>query len=233
MLQAPRDLVHLLQSISCIMANYKHGLTGEEAIYEALKLQFRGAEKQKPSTLDLAISFMGALQAKAQTRRVAKRELLEETIMEYNNKMPSKSWKLIGDSKTAVRNLTKVPENLRNIMREHLNAYRHESSAITVAVLACGVFVPGTVRLQPDAKGEWLNIMTVSEASSVEWGNRLIKGFESRAPACASTKQKDRTLICGGTLCCCLQVIRITHDVASDPPPPRNWPSCPWSRSQL
>lgn len=180
------------------MVNYKHGLKGEEAIYEALKLQVRGAEKQKPSTLDLAVSFMGALQAKAQTRKAAKRELLEETFMEYNSRMPSKSWKLTGDIRAAVKNLTKVCEALHIIMRQHLDSYRHESSAVTVPVLASGVFVPGTVRLQADAKGaDWANIMTVTDTSSLEWGRRLIKGFESRAPPSASTKQKDRTLMWG------------------------------------
>lgn len=173
------------------MCNYTHGLRDEQIIYESLKLQFRGAEKQRPSTLDLSAALMIALQSKLRMRpKAAKRELLEEVIMEYNKQVPIKNWKLLGEQKAAIKNLVKAPEELRVIIRQHLNQYRHEVSAITVSVLADGIFVPGTSRLQQDAAGEWRSIMMVNEGAAIMWGQRLIKGFESRAPPSSSSKQK-------------------------------------------
>lgn len=185
-----QDVQALLSSCFLIQCNYRRLARPEDAIYESLKLQYRGADKQRPSVLDLVQSFCNAIDHKLAARpRAPRRDLLEECIAEYNSKMANKHWRLVGDIKQAVKHLLRVPVMCKQLLISHLSNYKHEQSALSISALATGCFVPGTCRYN-GCDAFWRGILTATEDCTLTWFERVVSGFEAKVPRTASSKLK-------------------------------------------
>jgi len=185
-------MLALLQSISTPLCNYKHVSSPELVIYESLKLQYRGADKQRPSVLDLTLSLCAAVEHKAAAKpRASKRELFEAVCSEYNAAMSVRTWKVTGDVKMAIKNLCRTTTVFQQTLAGHFNFYKHEQSAVTVTVLASDFYIPGHCRL-PSASDSplWKSILTVTEEVSDLWLERMVSNFQAKAHKTASSKTK-------------------------------------------
>lgn len=163
----------------------------DQQVLTALRLQMRGADKQRPSLLDLVASFATIVEFKHGSEGTPRRDAFDKAIAEYNNKVASRSYRILGSIKDLIRNVMRCPSNFRAALARHYDQYKHEVSAVTLGNLAeCGSnFVPGSVRCQT-AGTTWQQIFTVSDDSSVVWLTRVIGDFEKKAPKRASNKAK-------------------------------------------
>jgi hypothetical protein len=152
----------------------------------------RGADKQRPSLLDLVASFATIVEFKHGSDGTPKKDAFDRAIAEYNSKVASRNYRIVGSIKDLIRNVMRCPSGFRAALARHYDQYKHEVSAVTLGNLAeCGSnFVPGTVRFQTGTI--WQQIFTVSEESTVVWLTRVLGDFETKAPKRASNKAKAR-----------------------------------------
>ena len=175
--ETANSLIHTLAVMKC---NFELVAKQEMHIYSALKLQFRGTEKQRPSPITLVESFILAVDAKAKSVRIAvsKRDLLDTAISEYNAMCSNRSWKIVGSPKDVIRNLMRVPAEMRMQLHSHYDKYRHDTSALHMLNLggAEGFYVPGCRRpLKNEADpGPWRCIFTVTDLACLTWCSRCI-----------------------------------------------------------
>lgn len=184
------SVISILGTYARIMCNYV-AQPVDQQVMTALRLQMRGADKQRPSLLDMVASFATIVEFKHSSAGAPKREAYDRAIADYNSKAASKAYRIVGAVKDLIRNVMRCPQGFRAALARHYDQYKHEVSAVTLNNLAdCGnFFVPGSQRLQTSSN-TWQQILTVSEQTSVMWLSRVIGDFERKAPRRASAKIK-------------------------------------------
>jgi hypothetical protein len=197
------DVKFLLNSLVHVNCNYVlQGL--DMQVFTALRLQFRGSDKQKPSMLDLVSSFAAVVDFKSQLNpRVSKRDLFEAAVTEFNATVAVRSYKVTGSLKDAIRNVMRCPPAFRAVLHGHYDSYKHECSALNVSNLVDNSFVPGSNRCA-NKSGVWNTILLVTDDGVVEWVKRVVGDFERTAPKSATVKAKDGRLVpCLWAATCC------------------------------
>lgn len=181
----------LLQSLGTVNANYKVMKKPEEAVYEGLKLQHRGLEKQRPSVLDLVFAMGRAVEYKIKAHpRMSRRDALDSAISEYNNRM-TKTNKLTGKLLNAVKQLNRTSSAFKQDLFMHYNMHRWEQSALALPGLQEGVYAPGANKYT-GTDSLWRGINEVNDETSLIWLSRVINGFDAKASKNSSAKMKDR-----------------------------------------
>ena len=191
-LDCSREDVHaLLSSLARVNCNYVQQNLDLQ-VFTALRLQFRGSDKQRPSLLDLVSSFASIIEYKASlTPTASKRDLFDQAVGEFNSKVAVKNYKVVGPVKDAVRNLMRCPAVFRQQLHRHYDGYKHELSALCATALQDSSFVPGTSKAsKAKYSAAWCGILLVTEEVSIVWIQRVIADFERRAPRGASNKSK-------------------------------------------
>ena len=181
----------LLRSLGTVNANYKVMKKPEDAVYEGLKLQHRGLEKQRPSVLDLVFAMGRAMEYKVKAHpRLSRRDALDSAISEYNSRM-TKLNKLTGKLLNAVKQLNRTSSAFKQMLFMHYNTYHWEQSALALSGLQEGVYAPGANKYT-GTDNLWRGLNEVTEETSLLWLGRVIKGFESKVSKNSSAKMKDR-----------------------------------------
>ena len=181
----------LLQSLGTVNANYKVMKKPEEAVYEGLKLQHRGLEKQRPSVLDLVFAMGQAMEYKMKANpRMNRRDALDSAISEYNTRM-TKGNKMTGKLLNAVKQLNRTSSAFKQNLFLHYNAHRWEQSALALPGLQEFIYAPGANKYTGNDP-LWRELNEVKEESSLLWLSRVINGFDSKVSKNSSVKMKDR-----------------------------------------
>ena len=96
------------------------------------ELQYRSAEKQRPSAIELLYNFKRAISIKVSAGTLAKTlsmtDHLVAVIQEYKKHVPVKSWRITGDYRRCLENLSDFEDRFVERIHMHHGRYRHEHS---------------------------------------------------------------------------------------------------------
>jgi hypothetical protein len=160
------------------------------------------AEKQKPNAVELLTTFMhivnGRLRAGPATSKgstAANAKVLDAVIGEYNQSVADKSWRVLGRDRATLKNLAKCPPIVLEFVAGHFQRHRKSDAVLTSELLCNPMFVPGASRAPATCPPFWQQVLTVQDATCVDFFRRVIGDFERKlglGPLTRSTKQGHR-----------------------------------------
>ena len=142
-----------LPAVLYITCNFKKQ-GRKDAIADALKMQLRGSEKQKPSTYELCTAMMSivAEQAPGPAEKVTGLDV-DQAIRYFNSKVTSK-FRILAPQRTAIKNLVRCPPEVLQAIKKHYQRYQHQSSAVAIAALQESFYVPDS-SAKRDGGSQW------------------------------------------------------------------------------
>lgn len=152
-----------------------------------LKLSYRGAERQPPSALTLALTFSAIMKAKSEdgshAANLSTDQRLQLIVQEWHNEPGVISkWHLDEGKQRAILNLLvgTTPET-RSIIQQHLHYFRWKESALSSDLLKSTRWLLGAAPKQ--TKDEMKRLLTVTASSQEAFILNYIDGF------CRSTRR--------------------------------------------